>query len=541
MRFGFPQIVNVFGLCLLISTLQLARLTLYSVEYKTRLTQSEMHQDLDVLINEVRLHSAFAALDEQRFAKIEADVEPLVYRATNSLESQYFYAEVVKLLATLEDPGAIITSPNKPLPVLPVILKPVADSWLALDGNAVPIDPDHPFITHIDGLPLSRWEQTSQKFISNPVNKSVSERVHWLSQLNILRRDMGLPLKSQVTLSLSDNLDSNIQLVLPVAKHQVHPPRELISGKMNSLSDSGTTSQPVYASIELLSNYDRDSELVAKLERGAQQALTIIDLRNAVGDSDELLHFIARHYPNPETTNNRNNAPQRLMALGQYRRSIDFKSDFLRPLGFIPFDEFNFFEQLEFRQTSQTIDIDKAERFGLWYGRRSPLAAEFHYDESYRATSSRLGLIIGPECRRECEWVAYFAKSLSRVTLIGEKTSGDLGRRYGFTLPNSGIKVELTASLTYNMQGKLLSSVGTQPDIPLPITEVINWQGLLSLIESEQQDRETVYTLNSPDTEAKQALGVEQGSDKTPTTESRVTLQQESHTMTELAVKALTP
>ncbi|WP_229381082.1 S41 family peptidase [Shewanella psychropiezotolerans] len=526
MRFGFPQIVNVFGLCLLISTLQLARLTLDSVDYKTRLTQSEMHQDLDVLINEVKLHSAFAALDEQRFTKIEADIEPLIYRVTNSLETQYFYAEIVKLLATLEDPGVIVTSPSEPLSILPVILKPLADSWLALDENATPIDPDHPFITHIDGLPLSRWEQVSQKFISNPLNESISERVHWLSQLDILRHDMGLPLKAQVTLSLSNNQDSNIQLILPVAKHQLHPPRELIAGMVNSLNDDGMKNQPLYVSIDLLSSYGSDSDLVTSLEKGSQQALTIIDLRSAVGDSDKLLHFIARHYPNPKSVYNQTQVPQHLIALGQYRRSLEFKSDFLRPLGFIPFDEFNFFEQLEFSQTSQTIDLNKADKFGLWYGRRSPLAKNLNRDESGTPISNRLGLIIGPECRRECEWIAYFAKSLSRVTLIGEKTSGDLGRRYGFTLPNSGIKIEFTASLTYNMQGKLLSSVGTQPDIPLPITEVINWQGLLSLIESEQQDRDTVYTLKSPNIEAKRVLSVEHSSDGTTTVESRVALQQ---------------
>lgn len=528
MKFGFPQIVNVFGLCLLISTLQLARLTLYSVDYKARLTQSEMHQDLEALINEVELHSAFSALDEHRLAKIQADVEPLTYRATNSLETQYFYAEIVKLLATLEDPGVIVTSPNEPLPVLPVILKPLADSWLALDENAIPIDADHPFITHIDGLPLSRWEQASQKFISKPLNGSISARVHWLSQLDILRHDMGLPLKAQVTLSLSDNQDSNIQLILPVAKHQFRPPRELIASMVNGLSDADLTSQsqPLYVSIDSLSRYDSDPELVTSLEKASRQALTIIDLRSAVGDSDKLLHFIARHYPNPTSGYHQTQAPQHLIALGQYRRSLDFKSDFLRPLGFIPFDEFNFFEQLEFSHTSQTIDLNKTDRFGLWYGRRSPLAKNLNTDESATPVSSRLALIIGPECRRECEWIAYFAKSLSRVTLIGEKTSGDLGRRYGFTLPNSGIKIELTASLTYNMQGKLLSSLGTQPDIPLPITEVINWQGLLSLIESEQQDRETVYTHKSPDTEAKRVVNIVQGSDGTPTSESSMALQE---------------
>jgi C-terminal processing protease CtpA/Prc len=70
------------------------------------------------------------------------------------------------------------------------------------------------------------------------------------------------------------------------------------------------------------------------------------------------------------------------------------------------------------------------------------------------------------------------------VNLIGEKTSGDFARQYHFTLPNSGLDIRFSSSLTYDTKGQLLSGNGTEPDIWLPQNSDIEWQGLVSLVKS---------------------------------------------------------
>lgn len=483
MKFGFLQIVNVFGIGLLICILQLARLTLLNTEHKIHLTQQEMQQDLENLLYQVEQHSAFSALNQDQLVELKDRIEPLLFRLSQTDHSQHFYAEITKLLAKLDDPGMTTTPLGQTGYKLPISLRVVADKWLALDSEANFIDQDHPYITHIDGIPMARWEKVSKQFISAPQQQSISTRLHWLSQLSLLRYDMGLPNKAHVLLTLTDHGDLNRQLSVPVA-HAAQTVETYPVSKAMKPSESAIL--PAYISITDLSEVRTDKNMIAQLKHSFKQPMTVLDLRMAKGNNGELLTLIANEYANRETSMVDMKDPQRLIALGQYKRSYDFKSDFLRPLGFIPFEEFDFFEQVEFTRVSQSINLPENNRFGLWYGRRAPLVKKPYRHTSTSLPLPRLALLIGPECRGECEWIAYFAKSLDRVTLVGEKTSGDLGRRFHFTLPNSGINIHLTASLTYDMQGKLLSSMGTKPDIPLSINEDIHWQGLLSLLDTEE-------------------------------------------------------
>ncbi|WP_223292932.1 MULTISPECIES: S41 family peptidase [Shewanella] len=495
MKFGYPQIVNIFGICLLLSTLQLARLTLLNFEYKSSLTQHEMHQDLDFLLQQVEQHSALSSLNPEKFTRLVSKIEPLLFRLSHFQETQAFYTEILKLLAILDDPGLTIFYPRLEAEKLPFTLRVVADSWLALGSNSQLLDEDHPFITHIDGIPITRWEQASQKFLSGPEKQSLSARVDGLSQLSMLRYDMGLPHKASVLLSLTDNADSNMQLSLPINSLSSTKNNASILGK---LLWSNADLLPTYIPIADLADIETDPKLATQLDDSLQQPMTILDLRNSNGNNDKLLSWIANHYADVPPAVHNTKTKQSLMAFGQYRRSLDFKSDFLKPLGFLPFDELSFFEQIEFSQASQDVTLSENSHFGLWYGKRSPVLTQAALKPPDPSLQPHLVLLIGPECRRECEWIVYFAKSLSRVTLIGEKTSGDFGRHYAFILPNSGIKIELTASLTYSMQGDLLSGIGTQPDISLPINDNIHWQGLVSLIVSEPTAPQVVYNHKTP-------------------------------------------
>ncbi|ABV38402.1 conserved hypothetical protein [Shewanella sediminis HAW-EB3] len=477
MRFGFKEIVNTFGLCLLISTLQLAHLTLTSTEYRVSLRHGEMRHDLNILVDELRQHSAFSGLNSSRLENIEQAIDSILYRYPINITSDKFKAEVIKLIAMLDDPGTSITTHTQASGVLPLRLRPLGDTWLALNEDEQLLDPQHPYITHIDGIPLSRWIDVSLRFIPYSLRLSLSQQIQWLSQLNMLRAEMGLAVTNKVRLTLTDNLDSNIQLILAVQTDS--PLKDALILKDPLDIESGAA----LISITDLTRFETDPLALKELQLAFTHPLTILDLREVTGNSDRLLRLLVSEFAGTEQFNRSDEADRYLMALSQYRRSTDFNGNLLRPLNFLPFDEFNFFEQLQFSDISQTINNENAARFGHWYARRSPAITGLNTDES---KAHRLALLIGPECREECEWIAYVAKSLPRVTLIGEKTSGDLGKRYGFRLPQSNIEVRVTASITYSARGKLLSGIGTQPDIELPINETIHWQGLVTLLTHER-------------------------------------------------------
>lgn len=485
MKFGFKEIVNTFGLCLLISTLQLAHLTLTSTEYKVSLRHREMRQDLNILVDEIRQHSAFSGLDSARLENIERAVDSILYRYPINITSSKFKAEVLKLIAMLNDPGTSINAHIQPSGILPLRLRPLGNDWLALNEDEQLLDPEHPYITHIDGIPLSRWIDVSLRFVPHSLRLSTSQQIQWLSQLDMLRAEMGLAVTDEVRLSLTDNLDSNIQLRLAV-RTDAWPKETLILKDPLDIESSAAL-----ISITDLTRFDLDPLALKELQFAFTYPLTILDLRAVTGNSDRLLKLLVSEFAGPEQFSGNDEASRYLMALSQYRRSTDFKGDLLRPLNFLPFDEFNFFEQIQFSDISQTINNENAARFGHWYARRSPAMTGSNTNKS---KAHRLALVIGPECREECEWIAYVAKYLPRVTLIGEKTSGDLGKRYGFNLPQSNIEVRVTASIAYSARGELLSGKGTHPDIKLPINETIHWQGLVTLLTQEGRPGENRQT-----------------------------------------------
>jgi len=481
MRFGFKEIVNTFGLCLLVSTLQLAHLTLTSTEYRVSLHHGEMRHDLDLLVDEIRQHSAFSGLDSSRLENIERAIDAIIYRYPINITSDKFKAEVIKLIAMLDDPGASIIAHKQVSGVLPLRLRPLGNTWLALNEDEQLLDPQHPYITHIDGVPLSRWTDVSVRFIPHSMKQSISQQIQWLSQLDMLRTEMGLAVTDKVRLTLTDNQDSNIQLILAVKTNSPLKDALILKDPLD------IESRAALISITDLTRFETDPLALKELQLAFTHPLTILDLRKVTGNGDWLLNLLVSEFAGDEQFNRSAEADRYLMALSQYRRSTDFNGALLRSLNFLPFDEFDFFEQLEFSDISRTIHNENAAYFGHWYARRSPVMAESDTNES---KDHRLALLIGPECREECEWIAHVAKSLPRVTLIGEKTSGDLGKRYGFRLPQSHIEVRITASITYSAQGKLLSGIGTQPDIALPINETIHWQGLVTLLTQDKRSGE---------------------------------------------------
>jgi len=166
---------------------------------------------------------------------------------------------------------------------------------------------------------------------------------------------------------------------------------------------------------------------------------------------------------------------RQIMGFAHYRRSPELRNDYLQPLNFKPLAALDFSSPKLKMLTQHLPDID-ANKFSPWYVRTKP--------EVLPEGNNRLALLVSPRCRQECEWIAYRTKAWSRVNLIGEKTSGDFARQYHFILPNSGLEIRFSSSLTYDTQGQLLSGNGTEPDIWLPQNSDIEWQGLVSLVKS---------------------------------------------------------
>ncbi|NMH65392.1 S41 family peptidase [Shewanella salipaludis] len=519
MPYGYRTIVGVF--CLLLGCC-LLRLSLFSLPARLpaqRIEGQALRQDLYVLLERLTENSAFFALEPQRRqAALNQAAHRLAERYPISITGDRLAAEITKLLSTLGDPGASVAPFPTGAARLPVTLRPYRDRWLALTLAQRPLDPDYPFISHIDGIPLSRWLQASQAYLPTQMQQHAGMQAFWLERLGLLRQDIGLRQRPEVTLTLSNDDQQQRQLILALSRQTLAPEPGLTESEVPGLTEHGLAAselrqwvsepelqsptrpsqletdmgaepelarQAMRISITNLDELAINPILQATLAAGLQRPLLLLDLRHAHGTHPELLQLLTGYDDGPKA--------KRPLGFANYRRAPGLRNDYLGPLNFIPLEE----SSRQPRQTAATDSLATTQPRPMLMPMPGQQAFSPFYVRPYPSVSSpsgafpannRLALLIGPDCRQECEWIAHSAKSWSRVTLIGERTVGDLGRKYYFTLPNSGLRIGVSASLAYTSEGQLLSGVGTLPDIELTGGEPLEWHRLQELLSPQPDD-----------------------------------------------------
>lgn len=495
MSFSYHSIVKLLTAIILVSLIKLAFFVMPNEAPSPELSGQDIRQDLYALLDQIEQHSAFYALNPSKNTEQLTRLATLIAeRYQDMTPNDRFAAEVAKLLNTMKDPGSQITNFEDNSGDLPLNLRPINEQWLALDTDNTPINPDFPFISHIDGLPLNKWITASQAYLPEPTKDSQEMQLPWLKKLNLLRGDLGLSPKPYVLITLvNDELQTRQETIALAPKSQRTHAVMASNTESSELTASGLLTQfsqlksaippkAVYSletinhttvrlRIDDLYAFEQDKTQQQALIQGMEQPLLVVDLRQAQGFSPKLLSMLS-HYQDASLDGR---PLSQIMGFAHYRRSPEFRNDYLQPLNFKPVDTLGFSLPRLKILTQHLPNIDE-NKFSPWYIRtKSDVLPE---------GSNRLALLISPHCRQECEWIAYQTKSWSRVNLIGEKTSGDFARQYHFTLPNSGLEICFSSSLTYDAKGQLLSGNGTEPDIWLAQNSDIEWQSLVSLVQS---------------------------------------------------------
>ncbi len=475
---SFKGIIGLFTFVILLSSIQLALFLQPQSIQPLTLSQSEMQQDLLQLLDEIEQHSAFYSLNPEPIkAQIKQEITRLKSRYSLGVSNLNLAPEITKVLALLADPGASITSlsPNKHL--LPLKLRPMGEKWLALDNQDTPLHSEYPFITHIDGLPMSVWVEQSKKYQPQS-NASHSALVKWLHQLDLLRQDIGLEIKPEVRLTLSNSQAQSQHLTLATTKEMQDSSTPL--PKLINIPNNTKV-----LTLTRLNKFETEPSLRTELKQAAQEPLLILDMRQAKGYSDTFLKIIIQHQINISSQ-------EQLLGFSHYRISPKFRNDFLYPINFHPLNSFNSDIQRSLDAVSQRIFVPNPKSFSPWFARTiaNIKASEISNAEN-KPLTKYLALIIGPQCRQDCAWLAQLASHWPNTLLIGEPTSGDIARKYSFKLTNSQLKVTLSSSLTYNANGKRISGVSLVPDIQISLEQEIAWPGLLALLKITSETIET--------------------------------------------------
>lgn len=454
---SFKVILYLFWMALLVSALQLARFLLQDPSELTTLTHAQLQQDLQQLEQEILGYSAFATLNPELKQQLVAQRLIVEQRYPKQISRFQLSAEIAKLVALLNDPGSSVGN-WRTAARLPATLQPMGQHWLALNSEQQPLDAKRPFITHIDGVPLSRWESAARVFL--PHNASPQQLAQLLSHTYLLRQQIGLPDAANVRLTLTDlQHEKSILKPLIPARSAQQPPMSrwrLLSPEVQLLQTND------------LDLFENNRQLRLDLQKAQQAATLVIDLRHASGLSSALLLQLAKSHATPSS---------QPAGFGRYKRHPKLRNDALGAYGYLPLSQFALFPALKVTLL-HAAQPELSEFFA-----RPPLLTPKQTPE---VSQQQLLLLIGPDCRLECEWLAHAAAEWPNTLLLGTNTSGDYGRRYSFRLPASNLNVTISASLAYDRYGQLLSGNGTQVDIDVDDTQRVDWPMLLQALRQYQ-------------------------------------------------------
>ncbi len=161
---------------------------------------------------------------------------------------------------------------------------------LALNDRDEPLQSDTPFISHIDGLPISHWQKIANHFLPPEQQNSVQMQMPWLQQLDLLRREMGLRVKEEVLLTLygADLQPQNIEMKVPLQFRSA--PLSILASWQQLAPDTALFSLTDLNAIET------DPQLQQDLLRAMSNHTLVLDLRHARGFSDSLLQFLGNYH-----------------------------------------------------------------------------------------------------------------------------------------------------------------------------------------------------------------------------------------------------
>ncbi|WP_299804157.1 hypothetical protein [uncultured Shewanella sp.] len=458
MTLSYKGIFGAFTLLICMSGALLSYLSFFPDKVTNELNHRQYQQDLRLFLKETKQHSAFAAIEPQRLITITETVNRLQQSSRGFNSSALLQQQLQQLLCLLNDPGAFALSHHSTeLERLPI--EPVFDghNWQAWTNQGWLMDPDFPYLSHIDGIPISRWVQASQHYLADSLKHSSAAQANWLKRIGQLRGEIGLKASNDSVVTLT-NGETSVQRPLTLVLHGKQQEYALVNKAKTSVYQGRMFRLPSQVDAETLQMLTQQlSSQQSTNHSGSSTSPLIIDIRGIKQPQQLLTAWLSKHL-----SDNNSKPRQKVMAVLQYKRFASARADRIANQ-YTSMEQLSFFEQIELNNKGFDNALKQDSQFSDYLVRKHPAL-----DEAPMGVSPLHVLLrIDANCEQECEWIALASKSWPRVSLIGETSRGSLSPRYQFTLPNSGIQIQFSSGLVYKTNGQLISGVGVSPAIQL--------------------------------------------------------------------------
>ncbi|MGS0683286.1 hypothetical protein ACVBIL_19290 [Shewanella sp. 125m-7] len=494
MSLSFKGTVSIFAILICVSGAQLIYLSLPSRPYLHTLNHRQYRQDINAFVDSIKQHSAFAAMDPKRIKAITQASNKLLKSATISNSTYRLEQHLQQVLTELNDPSAAVQLPANTKDSslrLPLDILFDGQYWQVFNLGGVMLDPDFPYLTHIDGLPMRRWVQASQAYLADSIKLSPQAQSQWIKQIARLRIDIGLRSNDETIMTFS-NGDTSVQHAIELTREeeQYHN----VSSEINIRAEATTTTTTTITSAEN-SQQHSTLRLSEQLDSATINALSNqLATRSAEPTSPLVIDIRAIKQPQPlfmawlQTHFGETDKPQHIGIL-QYKRFATFRADRL-PKRYIPISQLSFFEQADLKNQGFDIKLSPSSVFSDYLVRKlSPNDNSQPHLKQRLSEPHKLILLVDSSCEQECEWIALASQQWPSVELFGETTRGSLSPRYHVTLPNSGIELQFSQGVIYASNGRLVSGVGLAPAMPLN-SLAVNDNNVAKLIAAQKSEHD---------------------------------------------------
>ncbi|MFT5789313.1 MAG: hypothetical protein ACI8SJ_001429 [Shewanella sp.] len=492
MTVSFKTIVVLFALMMGISAAQLIRLSFFPHTASYQLSPEQQRQDINQLLTEINQKSAFAALDPIRKHTFNQQALLLLSANLQSSNAVDFQIRLQRWISSVNDPAISVDLPSRMkqlsnIKQLPVQLQYDGQHWLAYTAENKPIDEEFPYLTHMDGLPMPRWEKAAQRYIPDSIKLSAKEQSHWLHRINQLRLDIGLVTSNSVVLTFANTEGNSTQRKIDLVS--INQQRENTQQVMPATITAQPSSNPQRI-VRYPANPRLASPILEQLALSDSKQDLLLDIRHLSAPDIALTQWLQNHF-----------APQRSLynntiGLIKYKRYPQSTAKIFTTNNFEPLEKLNFFEQVHLETFGFNNHIQDSPSFSHWLVRSENNASENNTREINQPNPRKLVLLVDSSCQQECEWLALMASAWPNVQLVGEKTRGSLSPRHYAALKQSGIKVSFSAALAYSAQGKLVSGIGISPSISLNDL-ALNHENITQLIAAKSSSPAHISSANT--------------------------------------------
>lgn len=322
------------------------------------------------------------------------------------------------------------------------------------------LDPKHPFVKSIDGLPVGKWLDAASRLV--PAGSSAFVRNHsvrMLRNVTFLRRELGLKADAPLIVELESE-DGKDALSKELKVQGMWPtygmwPRER---ERDLGPDVG------YLRIEdMFEEQKHLKELARRMEEFRNTKGLIIDVRGNGGGTRDVLRTLFPYFMKPGDG-------LHIANVAVFRRPAEVTAD--RPDGYLKDRELHPVTSdvwtaedraaIEtFARTFKPEWVPPPDRFTAWhYFALKPGAAPFTYDKP-------VVILMDSQCFSATDIFLGAFKGWRNVTLMGASSGGGSGRVRQLNLKNSRIALKLSTIASFRRDGSLYDGRGVPPDVEL--------------------------------------------------------------------------